>query len=102
MFGTMIRRLGLLALIPVLLLGVVEPTGAAPRPGVGVGQFGEPADRQGISLEQATRIARATYGGRVVSARPAQVGSESGYQIRLVLEDGRVINVFVDGQGRVR
>jgi uncharacterized membrane protein YkoI len=59
-------------------------------------------ERQGISLEQATRIARSAYGGRVVSARASQRGGESGYQIRMVLDDGRVVNVFVDRHGRIR
>jgi hypothetical protein len=104
------RVLGTLLLAALLALGAASAQGQVFPGG---GRAGTPpdaqaprddggADRAGISLEQATRIARATYGGRVVAARPTQRGGESGYQVRLVLDDGRVVNAFVDRQGRVR
>jgi hypothetical protein len=102
----------ILLLMAGLLLGLSSaadaasfrvPPGSAAAPWVHGGpvRTDEGAER-GVSLEQATRIARSAYGGRVVAARPAQRGGESGYQIRIVLDDGRVMNVFVDRQGRIR
>jgi uncharacterized membrane protein YkoI len=62
-----------------------------------------PGAQPSISIEQATNIVRSRYSsGRVVSARPTRRGNETGYRVRVVLDDGRVINVFVDGQGRIR
>ncbi len=62
-----------------------------------------PGAQPSISIEQATNIVRSRYAeGRVVSARPTRRGNDTGYRVRVVLEDGRVINVFVDGQGRIR
>jgi uncharacterized membrane protein YkoI len=88
--------------VALVLLLAVDASAAMPRmPGGAVAQVDESA-RGGITLEQATRIVRAAYGGRVVSARPVQRGGDSGYQVRIVLEDGRVMNVFVDSQGRIR
>ena len=63
-----------------------------------------PAKR--ISLEDATEIVRQAYGGRIVSATPAEARpspnrpKESGFRIRVDV-DGRVKTVFVDGRGRI-
>ncbi len=88
--------LALLAMLPALL------------PALGLAQQGPPEGtpaagaQAGISLEQATAIVRARYNGRILSAAPARRGNDAGYRVRVLQEDGRVITVFVDSQGRIR
>ena len=56
----------------------------------------------GISLKQATAIARSETGGRVLSAKPYRRGGAVGYQVRLLIDGERVVNVIVDADGRVK
>ncbi|MCP5181593.1 MAG: PepSY domain-containing protein [Pseudomonadales bacterium] len=61
----------------------------------------EPNRDPGITLETATAIVRHRTGGRVLSAQPASRGAESGYQVR-VLVDERLVQIwFVDHKGRI-
>ncbi len=46
---------------------------------------------QGMSAQQAAAEAQARYGGRVLKVSP----SGSGYRVRLLQDDGRVINVSI-------
>jgi hypothetical protein len=48
-----------------------------------------------LSAEQASSIVRSAYGGRVVSVK----SSGNGYNVRVLLDGGRVKNVYVDGNG---
>jgi uncharacterized membrane protein YkoI len=50
-----------------------------------------------LSAEQASAIVRGAYGGRVVSVKSAG----DGYSVRVLLDGGRVKNVYVDGNGRL-
>jgi hypothetical protein len=50
-----------------------------------------------LSAEQASAIVRRAYGGRVVSVK----SSGDGYSVRVLLDGGRVKNVYVDGNGRL-
>jgi hypothetical protein len=50
-----------------------------------------------MSAEQASAIVRRAYGGRVVSVKSAG----DGYSVRVLLDGGRVKNVYVDGNGRL-
>ncbi len=59
------------------------------------------AKSDSISLEEATRIVRRAYGGRVLSATPAKQNGKSGYKVRVLLDGGRVKTVFVDSNGSV-
>lgn len=53
----------------------------------------------GISLQQATSIALRAFPGRVVGARPVQMGDRTVYEIRILGEDGRTVRTFrVDAQ----
>jgi hypothetical protein len=48
-----------------------------------------------LSAEQASSIVRRAYGGRVVSVK----SSGDGYSVRVLLDGGRVKNVYVDRNG---
>jgi hypothetical protein len=60
------------------------------------------AAKSAISLEEATEIVRRAYGGRVLSASPTSKNGKKGYQVRVLLDGGRVKTVFVDSSGSVR
>lgn len=60
------------------------------------------AAKSAISLEEATEIVRRAYGGRVLSASPTSKNGKKGYQVRVLLDGGRVKTVFVDSNGSVR
>lgn len=49
-----------------------------------------------LSLEEAADRVQGTYGGRVVAAQAVRAGGHEGFRIRVLLDDGRVITVFVD------
>ncbi len=56
----------------------------------------------GISLQQATTIARQATGGRVLSAAPEVRGSKTEYRVRVLVDGARVRTVVVDDQGRIK
>jgi uncharacterized membrane protein YkoI len=56
------------------------------------------AQRGGISLGQATAMARSRYPGRVVRAESVMIGDRIVYEIRILGDDGRVRTVRVDAQ----
>ena len=56
------------------------------------------AQRGGISLAQATAMARSRYPGRVVRAEPVTMGDRVVYEIRILGDDGRVRTVRIDAQ----
>jgi hypothetical protein len=98
------------ALFTCLLLG--DPAVARPRPlswqdTDAVAEPVAPAQRDqlfpsqrggGISLAQATEMARGRVEGRVVSARPTQMGDRQVYEIRILGDDNRVHIVRIDAQ----
>jgi hypothetical protein len=53
------------------------------------------ATQSRLSAEQASSIVRRAYGGRVVSVKSAG----DGYSVRVLLDGGRIKNVYVDGSG---
>jgi hypothetical protein len=57
-----------------------------------------PAQREGVSREQATSMAQSRYPGRVVSARTVQMGERSVHEIRILGADNRVNIVRIDAQ----
>jgi len=59
--------------------------------------FSQPA---GISRKEAARRARDATDGKVIAIKPVKKGSE-GYNVRLVVEGGRVVTVRVDRSGKV-
>ena len=56
------------------------------------------AQRGGISLGQATAMARSRYPGRVVRAEKVMIGDRVAYEIRILGDDGRVRTVRIDAQ----
>jgi hypothetical protein len=60
------------------------------------------APTNGVTLKKATEIARNERGGRVLSAKPYRRSGTIGYEVRLLIDGERVVNVIVDTDGRVR
>jgi len=91
-------------LVGVLLLSAVTGAVAAdPRPGPTiVPQSRAFAPPLGISIDQATAIARQQTGGRVLSAAPQTQGTRTAYRIRLLVDGQRVVTVVVDAEGRIK
>ncbi|MEO8465780.1 MAG: PepSY domain-containing protein [Gammaproteobacteria bacterium] len=56
------------------------------------------AQRGGVSLGQATSMARGRYPGRVVRAETVMMGDRVVHEIRILGDDGRVRTVRVDAQ----
>lgn len=54
--------------------------------------------RTAMSLDEAADQVRGAYGGQVIAASPTRSGGREGYRIRVILDDGRVITVFVDAE----
>ncbi len=52
---------------------------------------------QRMSAEQASAMVQRSYGGRVVAVK----GSGDGYNVRVLLDGGRVKTVFVAANGRM-
>ena len=53
----------------------------------------------GVSLQEATSKALSAFPGRVIGARPVQMGDRVVYEIRILGEDGRTVKTFrVDAQ----
>ena len=55
-----------------------------------------------VSLQQAINIALSENGGRVLSAQSKNGQGATRHHIRLLVDGGRVLNVVVDGRGRVQ
>ena len=55
----------------------------------------------GISIEQASATARRHTGGRVLQVKPVKRGGERGYSVRVLIDDKRVKQYYVDSQGRI-
>ena len=49
-----------------------------------------------LSLDEAADRVQGAFGGRVVAAQPVRAGGRDGFRVRVLLDDGRVITVFVD------
>ncbi len=56
------------------------------------------AQRGGVSLGQATAMARSRYPGRVVRAEMVMMGDRVIFEIRILGDDGRVRTVRIDAQ----
>lgn len=56
-----------------------------------------------MSLDQAVAMVESRYGGRVVKAERKGEGERAAYRIRVLTEDGRVLDLRVDpASGRIR
>ena len=68
-------------------------------------ESGDTKASSGVTLKDATAIVRQAYGGRVLSAEPAERRTAKGkpvpgYRLRVDVE-GTVKTVFVDHRGRI-
>jgi uncharacterized membrane protein YkoI len=101
--GRRTRRGFALCAVLATLLGAGGGALAQPRPALlpfdgdaPVSAFA--AQRGGISLGQATAMARGRYPGRVVRAETVMIGDRVVHEIRILGDDGRVRTVRVDAQ----
>ena len=58
-----------------------------------------PGDRTGITREHALGEVRRLFHGRILSATAVERGGRLGYRVRLLTDEGRVRNVYVDSGG---
>ncbi len=49
-----------------------------------------------VGADQAAEIARVQTGGRILDVRPAATSGQSTYEVRVLLNEGRVRRVVVD------
>ena len=91
--GATALLLATLALYPAAVANAAE--GAAVRR---AGNFAA-NERAGISKEQAVGEVRRLYDGRILSATAVERGGRLGFRVRLLTDDGRVRNVYVDSGG---
>jgi len=99
-------------LMPVLLIavGIVPPVGAQAMPGPvrqgsALEEGGESSGVQhdGISLDEAVRMAEAQFHARVVRTDVVDEDGRKVYVLKLLSEGGRVITVRIDAAtGRMR
>ena len=85
------------ALTLVFALIIAADPAVAAGHGNNDGQGGQTSQTSGMSAEQAASIVQRAYGGRVVSVKPAG----GGYNVRVLLNGGRVKTVQVDANGRL-
>ncbi len=100
-------RVALRAAVVLLALSVSVPASAAPASGKQLKELSRPAGKssfvpRGITLRQATAIARRDVGGRVLSANERFRPGGVEYRVRLLVDGERVVTVTVDGEGRLR
>ncbi len=89
-----------------LLTCAAIPATAQPLPGLN-GMTKETSTsylvpQPGISLQEATAIARKHTGGKVLSANPRQRGSVMEYRVRMLVDGQRVVTLTVDSEGQIR
>lgn len=70
---------------------------AAPADLTSQKMFAEPT---GVSAKEAAGLARDRVGGKLISIKPNR--KQGGYNVRLLVEGGRVVKVSVDPSGRIR
>jgi len=92
----------LILLLAVTLLNFVA------LPSYASGQHSLSQYRKGQALavqnpQQAARIAKSRFGGRVLKVSKKKQNGRTGYKVKLIKKDGHIISVFVDAQsGRVQ
>ncbi|MGH8596978.1 MAG: PepSY domain-containing protein [Gammaproteobacteria bacterium] len=79
------KRIVLLALPLATVVAAAEFDRAAPN-----------NTAQSLGADQAAEIARHQTGGRILDVRPAATSGKSAYEVRVLLNEGRVRRVVVD------
>ena|SRR5690349_6600173 len=102
-----VRRLGLPTLLLATLASAAGAYGLPAPPGGGAvaaeREVGGAIQRDGISLDEAVRMAEAQFHARVVRTDVVDEDGRKVYVLKLLSEGGRVITVRVDAaSGRMR
>lgn len=85
-------------LLALLVLCPATPAAAAEGP-VARRAANFAPDRAGITREHAVGEVRRLFDGRILSATAVERGGRLGYRVRLLTDEGRVRNVYVDSGG---
>ena len=65
-------------------------------------RYGQPDKGKSISAQQAARIVKNKFGGKVLKVNNSGSKKNPSYRVKLLKDDGHVISVSVDGQsGRI-
>jgi len=91
------RPLNRIAAALTVVLALVATAAPAMAGGHGNNDGQNTQTTTGMSAEQAASIVQRAYGGRIVSVKP----SGGGYNVRVLLDGGRVKTVQVDANGRL-
>ena len=59
------------------------------------------APQPGLSIDRAVHLVREKVDGRVLSVTPID-GGRRGYEVRVLLQEGRVKTIHLDRDGRIR
>ena len=60
------------------------------------------APQPGVTLREATAIAKRETGGRLLKVKTRKRDGQTEYAMRMLVEGERVVNVVVDSDGRLR
>ena len=64
--------------------------------------YGKSGQGKSISAQQAARIVKNKYGGKVLKVSNSGSKNSPGYRVKLLKDNGHVISVFVDAKsGRI-
>ena len=64
--------------------------------------YDQPSNGKAISAQQAARIVKGKFGGKVLKVNSSGSKKKPSYRVKLLKDNGHVISVTVDGQsGRV-
>ncbi|MDX1695662.1 MAG: PepSY domain-containing protein [Ketobacteraceae bacterium] len=91
--GALIGLVLCLAFAPMAQAGQADPFRNSP-----MAQGSAPLWLAGVSIETAIQKAKGKYGGKVLSAKEIRSKGPLVYKIKLLLPNGRVKTVFVDGE----
>lgn len=94
-----IRQLTIHCLVALSLLGGFSAASAAPSPAM---KLVAPArfvyQSKASSAAEAARIAKQRYGGKILSVSEQKTDSGKRYRVKLLLDNGRVKTVVIQGQ----
>jgi uncharacterized membrane protein YkoI len=60
--------------------------------------YAKSSGHKNISAQQAARLVKNKYGGKVLKVQSKKVNGSPGYKVKLLKENGHVISVNVDGK----
>ena len=96
--GALKRTAAALVLAAVCAAGLVAPAGAADVAGMGGNLLLAQSAGSGVSADEAAALVRSASGGRILGVRRVNRGGGPAYQVKVLLDGGRVRVYVVDAQ----